>query len=289
MVGSGADRDGQTPEAALQMPILPKPAQNTEHNVLYVVETGTRRAGEPAAADIIPPMNRSRVITIAVGLLLALGIGAALYGYWWLQHTTWEEITSCESGGKTYPKAQREYTADLKEVPGFYSCLREYNADVGLMYQEAKDLAKSFLTLLVTVLAGSLVFSEKIVSWSTAGKLPKTSMLFCWFLLLLSIVACGSGLICFTFDYGMEGPSNVAVFTGRDATVAGMSIGYPAINPTFVNAGVLFGLLSGLTFCLALCAMIIAVLSSLHEATTKQNVESPNVTNALATTPATPV
>lgn len=54
-------------------------------------------------------------------------------------------------------------------------------------YVEAKDLAKTFLTLLSAMLVTSITFSEKIVDVHKASKLPLGAMIVCWLFLLCAI------------------------------------------------------------------------------------------------------
>lgn len=61
-------------------------------------------------------------------------------------------------------------------------------------FAEAKDLSKAFLTLLTAVLVASITFSEKIVGIGTSGWWVRSTMITCWLLLLLAIVACGAAL-----------------------------------------------------------------------------------------------
>ncbi|KQV92103.1 hypothetical protein [Pelomonas sp. Root1237] len=77
----------------------------------------------------------------------------------------------------------------------FAECI-ERNAKLFLEkdYAESKDLAKSFLTILVAILVASITFSEKVVDIHSARRVPLAGMLVCWFLLLVAIVMTGSGL-----------------------------------------------------------------------------------------------
>lgn len=73
-------------------------------------------------------------------------------------------------------------------------CQKLYAA-IKTVYDEGKDLSKSFLTLIVAVFVASITFSEKIIDLKTAGPWAKTAMIICWASLLLAIVACGTGLV----------------------------------------------------------------------------------------------
>ena len=62
-------------------------------------------------------------------------------------------------------------------------------------YDEGKDLSKSFLTLIGAVFVASITFSEKIIDLKTAGPSGRVAMVTCWLSLLLSVAACGTGLV----------------------------------------------------------------------------------------------
>ena len=101
-------------------------------------------------------------------------------------------------------------------------------------YSEMKDLAKSFLTLLVGVFVASITFSEKIVD----------AMISCWVSLLLAIVACGTGLVYLVIAYGMSvyaPESNYRFHEGRAVEL-------------FIASGISFGV--------GLCTMLLAGLNT---------------------------
>jgi len=111
-------------------------------------------------------------------------------------------------------------------------------------YTESKDLAKSFLTILVAVFVASITFSEKIVDMSKAGTGPKTAMILCWVFLLIAIIACGTGVAYMVIAYG------IAVYT-------------PQIDYRFHEArAVQLFLGSGVAFGAGLAAMLLAGLST---------------------------
>lgn len=62
-------------------------------------------------------------------------------------------------------------------------------------YGEAKDLAKSFLTLVSAILVGTITFSEKIINFQTAPALQRRLIISSWSLFVLAIISCGIGLI----------------------------------------------------------------------------------------------
>jgi hypothetical protein len=68
-------------------------------------------------------------------------------------------------------------------------------------YDQLKDLAKSFLTLLIAVFVASITFSEKIVNYNSSTGLPKVLLVACWILLLFSVVLTGTGLTYITAGY----------------------------------------------------------------------------------------
>ena len=70
-------------------------------------------------------------------------------------------------------------------------------------YTESRDLAKSFLTLLVAVFVASVTFSEKIVDMHKAGPAAKVAMIACWIFLLAAIICCGTGMAYMVFAYGI--------------------------------------------------------------------------------------
>src|ERR1700724_966240 len=62
-------------------------------------------------------------------------------------------------------------------------------------YAETKDLCKHFLTVVSAILVFSLTFSEKIVNFAQALRSTKVLLLAAWCCLIVSIIACGIGLI----------------------------------------------------------------------------------------------
>jgi hypothetical protein len=126
--------------------------------------------------------------------------------------------------------------------------LEDPNGAVGLFvkynYAEAKDLAKSFLTLSSAVLALSVAFSEKVVNFSTARRSAKVAMASAWLLLVLSVILCGTAICFIAWALG------AAVYGSED-------IGLPA------QISYLLLLLSGGAFVRGLIAMVISAMISL--------------------------
>ncbi len=123
-------------------------------------------------------------------------------------------------------------------------------------YSESKDLAKSFLTLLVAVFVASVTFSEKIIGIGAASGLAKVSMLACWILLLIAIVACGIGLTYIMFALG--------------------DIVYVKAWPyeKELRAGWLFAI-AGVAFVLSLCALLLSGIQALFLPSTSETPASP--------------
>lgn len=111
-------------------------------------------------------------------------------------------------------------------------------------YNEVKDLAKAFLTLLVGVFVASITFSEKIVDVRKSGGWPKAAIITCWVALLLAIVACGTGVAYMAAAYG------IAVYN-------------PEIDYRFLEArAIQLFVASGVSFGAGLSAMLLAGLSA---------------------------
>jgi hypothetical protein len=111
-------------------------------------------------------------------------------------------------------------------------------------YAEAKDLAKSFLTLTSAVLAFSIAFSDKVVNFATARHSAKVAMAVAWSLIVLSVILSGSA-ICF-----IAWAAGAAVYGTSD-------IGLPA------QISYLLLLLSGAAFVGGLIAMVMSAMISL--------------------------
>ncbi|MEV4781357.1 hypothetical protein [Burkholderia sp. LMU1-1-1.1] len=106
------------------------------------------------------------------------------------------EVRSC-----TDQTTRQAYSRD--ESKEFWAC-RKALADTFQKYDyaESKDLAKSFLTILVAVFVASITFSEKIAGIAIAGIWTKTFMITCWVALLVAIVFCGCGLALMSIAVG---------------------------------------------------------------------------------------
>lgn len=118
-------------------------------------------------------------------------------------------------------------------------------------YAEIKDLGKSFLTLLIAVFVASITFSEKIVNFSASTWWSKFLLIFCWILLLISIVLTGAGLVfnasCFNQALYVPCPDNLDLFE--------------LVFICFVLSGLCFGL--GLSSMLA--AGVISLVHKIEE------------------------
>lgn len=68
-------------------------------------------------------------------------------------------------------------------------------------YAEAKDLGKTFLTLISAVFVASVTFSEKIVDLKTASRTARAAIIICWAFLLLSIMACGTAFVYLALSF----------------------------------------------------------------------------------------
>jgi hypothetical protein len=64
-------------------------------------------------------------------------------------------------------------------------------------YSEAKDLAKSFLTLISAILVFSITFSEKIISFQNAARRRRIFLVICWICLMVSIIGCGLSIVIY--------------------------------------------------------------------------------------------
>jgi len=62
-------------------------------------------------------------------------------------------------------------------------------------YQEVKDLASQFLTLITAVLVFSLAFSEKVVEFKNARQAIRNLLISGWLCFFLSIIGCGLSLV----------------------------------------------------------------------------------------------
>lgn len=118
------------------------------------------------------------------------------------------------------------------------------------IFPQLLDLGKFFLTILIGTFVASITFSEKIVNFNSSSWWAKSLLILCWFLLLLSIVMDGVGLIFLTNWYATEllqhQQSNMKIFE--------------MVFLIFAAAGICFGLaLSSM-----LCAGIISFISQLN-------------------------
>src|SRR3989338_6161900 len=70
-------------------------------------------------------------------------------------------------------------------------------------FAEAKDLLKSFITLISATLVLSIAFAEKIVDFHNSNKIAKVFLFVCWTLLILALVIAGIS-ICYLALSGGE-------------------------------------------------------------------------------------
>jgi hypothetical protein len=175
-------------------------------------------------------------ITVAALLLVGAGwVTTIVLANWFAPPI---EFTYCSGASGGVPATD----------PSFRECL-EKQAKLYLEkdYAESKDLAKTFLTLISAMLVASITFSEKIVDVSKAELLPLSTMIVCWVLLIVALVACGVGLALMT-------------------TAAGMVAYQPQLNFREMELrGVNLFLGSGVAFIFALVALVVAGVASLFE------------------------
>jgi hypothetical protein len=114
-------------------------------------------------------------------------------------------------------------------------------------YAETKDLAKHFLTIVVSILVFSLTFSEKIADFRNATRWTQRLLVASWCLMLLSILACGLGLVANSVAGGqavyggtyrrLAGYGYLLIITAGATLIAGlMSLTLAAILSTRVSA-----------------------------------------------------
>lgn len=135
---------------------------------------------------------------------------------------------------------------DFVDSQAFYDCLvKEAKLFYDKDYTESKDLAKTFLTLLSAILVASITFSEKIVDVGNAKFVSFGSMIFCWVMLLVAIVSCGTGLAIMS-------------------TAAGLAAYSPDIDyKSYEINGVTCFFIAAASFIAALLALIFAGVTSL--------------------------
>lgn len=134
------------------------------------------------------------------------------------------------------------------DLEGYWRCIdNRAKLFIEKDYSEAKDLAKSFLTLLTAILVASITFSEKIVDLARSGWWSRGLMISCWILLLIAIASCGTGLALM---------NSALWFASYSPQLA-----YRELQ---VKSGILF-ILAGLSFGSALMSLLIAGIISLTE------------------------
>ena len=169
--------------------------------------------------------------------LLVVGLTALLFYYKWTEPLAVN--TTCLTRNST--------SISFSEQPLEYWACVEHSANLFVTreYAEAKDLGKTFLTLLVAVFVASITFSEKIVDFTRSGRLSRAAMITCWILLLTSIASCGAGLALI---------ANAAYYASYFPQVAYREREYIAVK---------FFIVAGLTFGSAMISMLVAGVFSL--------------------------
>jgi hypothetical protein len=183
-------------------------------------------------------MKTSRKLLAAFLLILCAFFGGRyLVTHWFFSPPA---IRTCfdESGYVHFDNGDARYLGCVKERAKLF---------LENDYAESKDLSKTFLTLISALLVASITFSEKIVDVHNAEITSLSLMIICWALLLVAIVACGTGLAYMT-------------------TAAGIAAYAPTLDyRVFSTRGVLLFLTSGVTFVFALLSLIGAGIVSLVE------------------------
>jgi len=181
-------------------------------------------------------MKTAWKVSIALIILLGAGWTTTIVLAQWF--TPPDNVIVCLDGGKVV----------VQEDTSFRACLeKEARLFLEKDYAESKDLAKTFLTLISATLVASITFSEKIVDVGKAEVLSLSTMIVCWVLLLVALVACGGGLAIMT-------------------TVAGMAAYQPELDYRHLETrGINLFLCSGVAFVFALMALIVAGIASLVE------------------------
>ena len=113
-------------------------------------------------------------------------------------------------------------------------------------YQETKDLAKAFLTLVSGILVLSITFSDKISGFT--HRHTRFALAACWTSLICALIACGFALVLITYAAGE------AVYGGAGYFIIAWRSWY-------------LMLVAGVLFAAGLIAMAVAgILSLYHQA-----------------------
>jgi hypothetical protein len=121
-------------------------------------------------------------------------------------------------------------------------------------YPKAKDLAKSFLTLIAAILVVSITFSEKIIGFQTATRSKKVFLVMSWVLFFIAIICCGVALV---FHY-------MAVLEAIDCGLLPCDSPRYSLNyRDFFNIGSTIMGFAGISFGLGLISLIGSALLSM--------------------------
>jgi hypothetical protein len=129
-------------------------------------------------------------------------------------------------------------------------------------YTEAKDLAKSFLTLVSAILVGTITFSEKIINFQTATASQRRLTIASWVFFVLAIISAGTGLV---FLYNSAGIAVDCEYNNCNIyypLLGVVSTPAPAYRPTLLIGNDLLGIGGALfvvgLFCLVISAVVAA-------------------------------
>lgn len=186
------------------------------------------------------------LVILAVAIVLGPAVGVMAHEY--------PEIKGCALLGDSGPRWIKEQPVEFRD------CYERFAKNYERIYNEGKDLAKSFLTLISAVFVASLTFSEKIINWHSLSKWPKRYMIACWLALLAALVLCGTGLVLFLLGLGRDYPAVVSYsHPGYYAAIKDGSL--------FFTIGGVYGFASGGLFVLGLVLMLLAgYTATRHEA-----------------------
>ena len=136
-------------------------------------------------------------------------------------------------------------------------------------YSEAKDLAKSFLTLISAILVFSITFSEKVVVFQTAGSARRIALIISWICFVLSIIGCGVSIVLYfnTLVWAVKCDASPC-FTMLNG------VRYEDIYYYLFTAGNFIMLAAGASFSIGLSSLVVSALLSLW-ASPRQPTEPP--------------
>lgn len=146
---------------------------------------------------------------------------------------------------------------------------------------EGKDLSKSFLTLLVAVLVAGITFGDKVVQFPTARLSAKAFIISSWISLCIAIVLSGLGIIYLMLCEG-EALNMTLVHQKLYRWYFANNYNKPQYLDALNNC-IRWFFHSGMTFCFALFALMIAgIISNIYPPQLKQT--APETTTALEET-----